>query len=78
MLGLYKLEIIGLTITKLTIPKQLVKKYCDENDIMIGRYGIHELCHLVHHNHSKKFIELQDKEMPDWEKWKLKLEKLLA
>ncbi len=39
---------------------------------------IHELCHLVHHNHSQKFIDLQAKEMPDWEKWKTKLEKLLA
>jgi predicted metal-dependent hydrolase len=39
---------------------------------------IHELCHLVHHNHSQKFIDLQTKEMPDWEKWKAKLEKLLA
>ena len=39
---------------------------------------IHELRHLVHHNHSQKFIDLQTKEMPDWEKWKMKLEKLLA
>ena len=39
---------------------------------------IHELCHLVHHSHNQKFIDVQTKEMPDWEKWKLKLEKLLA
>ena len=39
---------------------------------------IHELCHLVHHDHTNKFLELQTKEMPDWEKWKNKLEKLLA
>jgi predicted metal-dependent hydrolase len=39
---------------------------------------IHELCHLIHHNHTQKFIDLQCKEMPDWERWKLKLEKLLA
>ncbi|MCJ7449022.1 MAG: M48 family metallopeptidase [Bacteroidales bacterium] len=39
---------------------------------------IHELCHLVHHNHTQKFIDLQTKEMQDWEKWKMKLEKLLA
>lgn len=39
---------------------------------------IHELCHLIYHDHTSKFIELQTKEMPDWERWKLKLENLLA
>ena len=39
---------------------------------------IHELCHLIHHDHTQKFIDLQTKEMSDWEKWKMKLEKLLA
>jgi predicted metal-dependent hydrolase len=39
---------------------------------------IHELCHLVHHDHTQKFIDLQTKEMPDWERWKMKLEKLLS
>lgn len=38
---------------------------------------IHELCHLVHHNHGRKFYDLQKAIMPDWEKWKLKLEKTL-
>lgn len=39
---------------------------------------IHELCHLVHHDHTQRFIDLQTREMKDWEKWKMKLEKLLA
>lgn len=39
---------------------------------------VHELCHLVHHDHTQKFFDLQTKEMPDWERWKDKLEKLLA
>lgn len=38
----------------------------------------HELCHLIHHDHTQKFIDLQSREMPDWEKWKDRLEKLLA
>lgn len=38
----------------------------------------HELCHLIHHDHTQKFIDLQTKEMPHWEKWKMKLERLLA
>lgn len=39
---------------------------------------VHELCHLVYRDHTEKFIDLQTKEMRDWEKWKNKLEKLLA
>ncbi|MEQ9378782.1 MAG: SprT family zinc-dependent metalloprotease [Imperialibacter sp.] len=39
---------------------------------------IHELCHLIHHDHTQKFIDLQSREMPDWEKWKQKLERMLA
>jgi predicted metal-dependent hydrolase len=39
---------------------------------------VHELCHLVHHDHTQKFIDLQANEMPDWEKWKTRLETLLA
>ncbi|MFD2144318.1 M48 family metallopeptidase [Mucilaginibacter antarcticus] len=38
----------------------------------------HELCHLIYHDHTQKFLDLQSKEMPDWEKWKKKLELLLA
>ncbi len=39
---------------------------------------IHELCHLVHRDHTKAFFDLQTREMPDWEKWKNKLENILA
>ena len=39
---------------------------------------VHELCHLVHHHHNSAFFELQTKEMPDWEKWKERLERVLA
>lgn len=38
----------------------------------------HELCHLIHHNHSAAFFELQTKEMPDWAKWKDRLERIMA
>ena len=37
----------------------------------------HELCHLVHHNHTKEFYSLLSKEMPHWEKWKNKLERMM-
>jgi len=39
---------------------------------------IHELCHLIHRNHTKAFFALQSREMPDWEKWKMKLERFMA
>ena len=39
---------------------------------------IHELCHLIHPNHTKAFFDLLIKEMPDWEKWKNRLENFLS
>ncbi len=39
---------------------------------------VHELCHLKHYNHSAAFFELQTREMPQWMKWKDRLERLLA
>ncbi len=35
---------------------------------------IHELCHLIYPNHSKKFFALLTEFIPDWEKWKGRLE----
>jgi predicted metal-dependent hydrolase len=59
---------------KIILNPELIKapKGCIEYVIL------HELCHLIHHDHTQKFLDLQSKEMPDWEKWKIKLEKLLA
>ena len=59
---------------KLILNPELIKapKGCIEYVI------IHELCHLIYPHHTRKFFELQTKEMPDWIKWKMKLEKLLA
>ncbi len=37
----------------------------------------HELTHLVHHNHTKAFYELLESEMPDWKRWKERLEKFM-
>ncbi|MGN2375606.1 M48 family metallopeptidase [Sphingobacterium spiritivorum] len=39
---------------------------------------IHELCHLIHHNHTKHFYDLQESLMPDWKKWKERLEHSLS
>lgn len=37
----------------------------------------HEMCHLLHPNHTKEFFALLTSVMPDWEKWKNKLERLM-
>lgn len=39
---------------------------------------IHELCHLIHHNHTKAFQSLLSRMLPDWKKWKDRLEYGLA
>jgi len=39
---------------------------------------IHELAHLVHRNHTKPFFDLQNRMMPDWKKWKDRLEYFLS
>lgn len=39
---------------------------------------IHELCHLVHRNHTKLFFNLLNRMLPDWKKWKERLEYSLA
>lgn len=37
----------------------------------------HELCHLLHRGHTKAFYKLLMMEMPDWERWKNKLERIM-
>lgn len=39
---------------------------------------IHELCHLVYPHHGKEFYELQEQIMPDYRRWKKRLEMTLA
>ena len=39
---------------------------------------VHELCHLVHHNHNAAFFFLYTREMPECRKWKERLEHILA
>lgn len=55
---------------KIILNSELIKapKGCIEYVI------IHELCHLVHRNHTKAFHDLQSKMLPDWRKWKERLE----
>jgi hypothetical protein len=38
----------------------------------------HELCHLLHHDHGKAFFRELEERVPDWQKWKHRLELTLA
>ena len=38
----------------------------------------HELCHVKHHNHGTKFYQMMDIMMPDWKKWKQRLEESMV
>jgi predicted metal-dependent hydrolase len=37
---------------------------------------IHELCHLLEHNHSKRFYGLLERHCPEWRAWKSELDSL--
>jgi predicted metal-dependent hydrolase len=37
----------------------------------------HEMCHLLYPNHTKEFFALLSSIMPDWEKWKNRLERVM-
>jgi predicted metal-dependent hydrolase len=55
---------------KIVLNLELIKapKACIEYVI------IHELCHLIHHEHTRKFFALLEQMLPDWKKWKERLE----
>lgn len=59
---------------KILLNTELIKasKICIEYVI------IHELCHLIHPNHSKEFYNLLTDLLPNWKKIKQKLETTLA
>ena len=46
--------------------------------VCINYVILHELCHLVHHNHSKAFYRLLENFMSDWQKYKQLLETKMA
>ncbi len=58
----------------LTLNLELIKAPKESIEYVIT----HELCHTVHHNHSREFYNLLDKTMPDWNKRKHKLEIIMA
>jgi predicted metal-dependent hydrolase len=39
---------------------------------------IHEICHLIEKSHSHKFYKILSEKMSNWEKWKRRLEDVMA
>jgi hypothetical protein len=56
----------------MTINTELVKAPIHCLDYVL----MHELCHLVHPNHSPEFYRLMNRLMPDWRKRKERLERV--
>ncbi|MBL4614112.1 MAG: M48 family metallopeptidase [Magnetovibrio sp.] len=65
--SLSKAGTLTLNIALIKVPKD-----CIEYVI------VHELCHLMHHDHSSAFYDLLERVMPEWERRKRKLEMSLA
>lgn len=62
------------TIDKVTINPEIIKA----SSKCIEYVLIHEMTHLVVSNHNKKFYNTLTAVMPNWEKWKDKLEQKLS
>nr|BFE44097.1 SprT family zinc-dependent metalloprotease [Pseudarthrobacter oxydans] len=59
---------------RLVLNPELIRAPMDCIDYVVT----HELCHLLVPNHGRRFFELQRLVMPDWERRKQRLEKVMA
>jgi len=59
---------------KIILNAELIKAHKGSIEYVI----VHELSHLVYRNHTKAFLNLQSMVLPDWRKWKDRLEHELA
>jgi predicted metal-dependent hydrolase len=57
---------------RITLNPLLVKASRESIDYVL----LHELCHLLHHNHSPKFYRTLDRHMPGWRATKEKLDNM--
>ena len=45
--------------------------------VLVDYVILHELCHLRHHNHGKRFYGLMDRHMPNWKRRRSQLDRFL-
>ena len=62
------------TIDKITINPEIIKAPSKCIEYLIT----HEMCHFIERNHTKKFYTILTDVMPNWEKWKNRLEQKLS
>lgn len=62
------------TTDKITINPEIIKAPSKCIEYLI----IHEMCHFIEPNHNKRFFKLLSEIMPNWEKWKDRLEQKLS
>jgi len=62
------------TIDKIVINPEIIKAPTKCIEYLIT----HEICHLIEKNHTKKFYSLLSEKMPDWQKWKDRLEQKMS
>lgn len=60
------------TSGKITFNRELMKK----DPVLVDYVIIHELCHLVHHNHGKKYYALLESIVPDYRERRRKLQQV--
>ncbi len=59
---------------RLLLNRRLVEAPVDAIDYVIT----HELCHIAEPHHGTAFFDLLDRVMPDWERRKQRLERIMA
>lgn len=62
------------TIDKIIINPELIKT----SSKCIEYVLVHEMCHLIIPNHNKEFFKVLESILPEWKRWKFKLELILS
>jgi len=74
----YLLNVKSTTTDSVKLKAGVLMVTSKGNSKCIEYVFIHEFCHLVHPNHGKEFYSLLESILPEWERWKITLEKFMC